>query len=323
MAQGDDAVAWARTQIGKPYAWATAGPATYDCSGLVYAAYQHIKPKAYVGRTTYEQILIGSAVKLDDLAVGDLVFPYADISHVALYSGGGNIIEAPRSGTVVREGPIYKFFTARRVGTVSGDDGGVDLSGLVSGFANVPGIPNPFDPGGHPIDPGDIPIVGGFITAGEAASQTTFNLATFMRTITSKIFWLRFATVTGGIALIIWGISFLNRGLVFGPMNTIRQKGGELLGMGTQGLAFGVGAGGLNNSPRGTADNPASITGAPPSQRALGGTGPAPSLSGPSGLTNEEWARRYGVTPDSGRFGKQENFPPPHKNPPSKGGRLP
>ena len=37
------ALAWALTQAGKPYEWGETGPYGYDCSGLVYAAYRHIR----------------------------------------------------------------------------------------------------------------------------------------------------------------------------------------------------------------------------------------------------------------------------------------
>lgn len=48
---GAAASLWAQSQEGKPYKWATAGPDTYDCSGLVYWAYGKVgKP---VPRTTW------------------------------------------------------------------------------------------------------------------------------------------------------------------------------------------------------------------------------------------------------------------------------
>ena len=34
------AIAYARAQLGKPYEWGGTGPDAYDCSGLVWAAYQ-------------------------------------------------------------------------------------------------------------------------------------------------------------------------------------------------------------------------------------------------------------------------------------------
>ena len=37
-----------------------------------------------------------------DLKVGDLVFFFNDLHHVGLYAGNGQILHAPRTGTVVR-----------------------------------------------------------------------------------------------------------------------------------------------------------------------------------------------------------------------------
>ena len=38
--QADKAVAFAYAQLGKPYVWGATGPGSYDCSGLMYAAWQ-------------------------------------------------------------------------------------------------------------------------------------------------------------------------------------------------------------------------------------------------------------------------------------------
>jgi cell wall-associated NlpC family hydrolase len=105
------AIAFARAQIGKPYVFGATGPNSYDCSGLIQAAYK----AAGVGlpRTTYQQILIGKNISQSDLIPGDLIFP--DAGHVQLYSGNGNIIEAPESGQNVKERKIWGFWRARRV----------------------------------------------------------------------------------------------------------------------------------------------------------------------------------------------------------------
>ena len=113
---GVGAVVWARTQIGKPYQFGATGPNAYDCSGLVQKAYAAVGIS--LPRTTYQQILVGSPVAKADLHVGDLVFP--DIGHVQLYSGNGNVVEAPHTGTNVREVPMWGFMAARRVSNFSG-----------------------------------------------------------------------------------------------------------------------------------------------------------------------------------------------------------
>ena len=57
-------------------------------------------------RTTYGQWAAGQRVSLDALQPGDLVF-YAGMSHVGLYVGGGSIIHAPNSRSVVRYDSVY------------------------------------------------------------------------------------------------------------------------------------------------------------------------------------------------------------------------
>lgn len=107
---GSAAVAFARSQVGKPYRYGANGPAEYDCSGLTKAAWA--AAGVTLPRTTTLQLLVGSRVARADLAIGDLVF--ANPGHVGIYSGSGKIIEAPRTGLKVREVPIWGFMTARR-----------------------------------------------------------------------------------------------------------------------------------------------------------------------------------------------------------------
>lgn len=108
----DAAVAFARAQIGKPYGWGATGPNAYDCSGLVQAAWK--AGGVSLPRTTAQMIFSGRAVAKADLIPGDLVFP--DAGHVQIYSNNGNVIEAPHTGTVIRECKMWGFMAARRVG---------------------------------------------------------------------------------------------------------------------------------------------------------------------------------------------------------------
>ena len=97
------AVAFARAQLGEPYRWGAAGPAAWDCSGLVekaWAAGGRSLPHYSVAQ--YEQ---STPITRDQLQPGDLVF-WSDggpgaIFHVALYVGGGQIVHAPRTGRPV------------------------------------------------------------------------------------------------------------------------------------------------------------------------------------------------------------------------------
>ncbi|MEV5794202.1 NlpC/P60 family protein [Streptomyces sp. NPDC060011] len=99
------ALAFARTQIGKPYVWGATGPDSYDCSGLTQAAWK--AAGVSLPRVTYDQVNAGTTVSLTDAKPGDLVFFYDDISHVGLYIGNGMMIHAPKPGAYVREESIY------------------------------------------------------------------------------------------------------------------------------------------------------------------------------------------------------------------------
>ncbi|MEV7722291.1 NlpC/P60 family protein [Streptomyces sp. NPDC088184] len=100
-------LAFARAQLGKPYVWGAAGPASYDCSGLTQAAWK--SAGVNIPRTTWDQVKIGTRVATADLRPGDLVFFYDDISHVGIYKGDGMMIHAPKPGANVREESIYSM----------------------------------------------------------------------------------------------------------------------------------------------------------------------------------------------------------------------
>ena len=53
-------------------------------------------------RVSRAQYGVGSPVSRSNLRPGDLVFFYSPISHVSLYAGSDQIIDAPRPGKVVR-----------------------------------------------------------------------------------------------------------------------------------------------------------------------------------------------------------------------------
>jgi cell wall-associated NlpC family hydrolase len=104
--RGATAVAFARAQLGKPYAFATAGPATFDCSGLTMAAWR----SAGVSMAHYSGSQAASFPKVswDQLQPGDIVVFYSDYHHVGLYIGGGQMIHAPQTGDVVKVAPAWR-----------------------------------------------------------------------------------------------------------------------------------------------------------------------------------------------------------------------
>jgi len=98
---------FARAQVGKPYAFATAGPATYDCSGLTRAAYRQVGIS--LPHQSLEQSKLGVAVdwRNEPIRPGDLVFTFStnnktQISHVGVAISATQWIEAPNTGNTVR-----------------------------------------------------------------------------------------------------------------------------------------------------------------------------------------------------------------------------
>ncbi len=97
----DVAVQTALAQIGKPYAWGASGPGSFDCSGLVTYAFRSAGI-THLPRSSSAQAAATTRISRADLRPGDLVFYHSPISHVAIYIGGGRVVEAPNSGNNVR-----------------------------------------------------------------------------------------------------------------------------------------------------------------------------------------------------------------------------
>ncbi|MGH8980711.1 MAG: C40 family peptidase [Acidimicrobiales bacterium] len=103
---GAVAVRAAESQLGVPYVWGAEDPGGgFDCSGLTAWAWG----RAGVGLPHYSgaQMDDSSPVPVSDLQPGDLLFygPGGSV-HVAMYVGGGEMIEATFPGTVVRIDPV-------------------------------------------------------------------------------------------------------------------------------------------------------------------------------------------------------------------------
>ncbi len=90
------AVQFAMDQLGKSYVYGAEGPNSYDCSGLTMASWN--AAGVSIPRSSRDQINAGARVSKADLQPGDLVFFYSPISHVGIYIGNGNMIDASRPG---------------------------------------------------------------------------------------------------------------------------------------------------------------------------------------------------------------------------------
>ena len=105
--QAGEAVAFAYAQLGKPYQWGATGPGAYDCSGLVQAAWA--AAGVSIPRVTYDQWAALPHISASSLQPGDLVY-YEGEGHVAMYVGGGYIIDAPRTGLTVEKVPMTGWY---------------------------------------------------------------------------------------------------------------------------------------------------------------------------------------------------------------------
>lgn len=100
-------VTYLRAQVGKPYKFFTAGPDTFDCSGLVVAAYKQIGITLI--HQSRMQATMGTAVDwhTEPLVAGDLVFMRSSndptqIGHVGIALDAKTWIQAPGTGIPVR-----------------------------------------------------------------------------------------------------------------------------------------------------------------------------------------------------------------------------
>jgi peptidoglycan DL-endopeptidase CwlO len=101
------ALAYAKHQLGDPYRFGAAGPNAFDCSGLTMKAYSKAG-KRIGGHSATAQYRTarakGQLRSVRNVRKGDLLFSGSpsDVYHVAMYAGGGRMIEAAHAGAPVR-----------------------------------------------------------------------------------------------------------------------------------------------------------------------------------------------------------------------------
>jgi cell wall-associated NlpC family hydrolase len=102
---GAAAVRAAESFIGVPYCWGGATRSCVDCSGLVMLAYDAVGISlSHYSGAMYQET---QPVPLWNIQPGDLLFyGYAGDEHVAMYVGGGQMIEAPFTGSYVHITPV-------------------------------------------------------------------------------------------------------------------------------------------------------------------------------------------------------------------------
>lgn len=100
---GQRAVRTIQQYLGIPYVWGGESPKGFDCSGLLQYVWNQLGVK--IPRVTYDQWKAGRSVGRGQLRPGDAVFfrpgPRGP-EHVGMFIGGGQFVEAARTGTPVR-----------------------------------------------------------------------------------------------------------------------------------------------------------------------------------------------------------------------------
>ncbi|HUJ55878.1 MAG TPA: NlpC/P60 family protein [Gaiellaceae bacterium] len=102
--------------LGVPYVWGGASPAGFDCSGLVMYVYAQLGIS--LPHYTVAQWNATEPISTSEMQPGDLVF-FDNLGHVGIYIGGGEVVDAPHTGAVVRIDSLSSwgssFVGARRV----------------------------------------------------------------------------------------------------------------------------------------------------------------------------------------------------------------
>jgi cell wall-associated NlpC family hydrolase len=100
-----DLVRTAERFLGLHYLWGGLSAWGYDCSGLTWAVYR--SHGITIPRDADAQFAAGRPVSLAQMLPGDLLFyEHPVVGHVAMYIGGGRMIEAPNSRSEVRIVPV-------------------------------------------------------------------------------------------------------------------------------------------------------------------------------------------------------------------------
>jgi peptidoglycan DL-endopeptidase CwlO len=100
----------AASRVGAPYVWGATGPNAFDCSGLVQWAFA--QEGIRMPRVAQEQFFTGPHIPYKDARPGDLIFYHYEpndptfVSHVAIYVGNGEMLEAPHTGELVKLVPV-------------------------------------------------------------------------------------------------------------------------------------------------------------------------------------------------------------------------
>ena len=113
---GEQAVALAKQQLGKPYVYGAAGPNSFDCSGLFYYVFNQLG--ASIARGSSSQYYnSGRFVSVDEMQPGDLVYIFDSkydysggtlpTTHVLMYIGDNTVLHASTTSNTVRTDTLF------------------------------------------------------------------------------------------------------------------------------------------------------------------------------------------------------------------------
>jgi cell wall-associated NlpC family hydrolase len=109
----DGAVQAAMQMQGTPYVLGGESPGAFDCSGLMQWAYSQMGKQ--LPRTAAEQYNATQRITSDQLQPGDLIFfsgttDAPGVTHVGMYIGNGQMLQAPKEGDVVKISSLNNDF---------------------------------------------------------------------------------------------------------------------------------------------------------------------------------------------------------------------
>ncbi|GAA2129791.1 hypothetical protein GALLR39Z86_14810 [Glycomyces algeriensis] len=157
------AVEYALAQLGDPYVWGAEGPDSFDCSGLVQAAYAHAGVSLPRVAADQYNATRDKPVDTEKLLPGDLLYWWDDpgnwqsVYHTGMYLGDGKMVVAPRTGDVVKISSIWfeNFAGAHRVVDAIQTD--PDAEDPTQTPTDKPTTPRPTPPSTSPDDETESP----------------------------------------------------------------------------------------------------------------------------------------------------------------------